>query len=197
MNDEAKIVPDQFFFRRRVSVSGKMKVVLFFLRRKRLWKGVFLSDRAGKKDNFSDILLCKKEIKNGFETYFQREVFFQSMLKFPYINPITYAEFGNNYIIYTQAQPFGSLFEISQLDIYSPLFFTDLMGIIYKISLTIQYYFERDIIHRDIKPHNIFISDDLEPLLSDFGIARSTDSHNTKTINTGTANFKSPLVSSG
>ena len=142
----------------------------------------------------SEKIVCLKTIGKEYPTYFHREVFFQSALKFPYVNPIDFVDFEKNKI-YTYAQPFGSLYEVTMLGVLSPLFFTDLMGIMYKVGLTIQYYFHRDLIHRDIKPHNIFISDDLEPLLSDFGIARSFDTTNKITPNTGTEYYKSPLVS--
>ena len=142
--------------------------------------------------NISSVL---KTIDEKYEKYFYNEVFYQSILYFPYINTIYNVDFGTK-SIKTKTQPLGSLDLMILMKESSPLQYSHLMKIMYKIGLAIEYYFSHDIAHRDIKPHNIFISDDLEPYLSDFGITREIPERKEYpcTQNTGTNSFKSPLV---
>lgn len=67
-----------------------------------------------------------------------------------------------------------------------------------QVAAALQYAHKHNIIHRDVKPHNIFITDDGEVKVTDFGIARSGSSTLTQTGSVlGTAHYLSPEQAQG
>ena len=70
----------------------------------------------------------------------------------------------------------------------------------HKLALALQHCHEQNILHRDIKPANIFIRQDGEPILIDFGLAKSQLMNTVKTktgVVLGTPAFIAPEVLSG
>ena len=64
-----------------------------------------------------------------------------------------------------------------------------------KVARAVDYAHSRGVLHRDIKPGNILLSDRGEPLVSDFGLAKLLDGNNdlTRSLTTfGTAGFIAP-----
>ncbi len=53
--------------------------------------------------------------------------------------------------------------------------FEDIASIIWRATDALDHAHQHGVIHRDIKPGNIFLDDKLRPVLVDFGIARSPD----------------------
>lgn len=53
--------------------------------------------------------------------------------------------------------------------------FEDIASIIWRVADALDHAHQNGVIHRDIKPGNIFVDDKLRPVLVDFGIARSPD----------------------
>lgn len=51
----------------------------------------------------------------------------------------------------------------------------EILTLMTKVCIAVQYAHQRGIVHRDIKPSNILISDDGEPHLLDFGLAKVND----------------------
>jgi serine/threonine protein kinase len=69
-----------------------------------------------------------------------------------------------------------------------------------KVAHGVEYAHSRGVLHRDIKPGNILLSDGGEPLVSDFGLAKLLDGNNdlTRSLTTfGTAGFIAPEQANG
>lgn len=64
--------------------------------------------------------------------------------------------------------------ELSQMLDEGHIFpFDDVATIVWKLSDALDYAHRQEVIHRDVKPANIFLVDDHQPKLVDFGIARA------------------------
>jgi serine/threonine protein kinase len=64
-----------------------------------------------------------------------------------------------------------------------------------KVAHAVEYAHSRGVLHRDLKPGNILLNDQGEPLVSDFGLAKLLDGNNdlTRSLTTfGTAGFIAP-----
>src|SRR5881227_1502632 len=69
-----------------------------------------------------------------------------------------------------------------------------------KVARAVEYAHSRGVLHRDIKPGNILLNDQGEPLVSDFGLAKLLDGNNdlTRSLTTfGTAGFIAPERADG
>lgn len=91
-----------------------------------------------------------------------------------------------------QGEPFGHWFA-SRL-------YPEVLPIYLKIVKAIAYAHEKTIIHRDIKPDNIFINTEQEPKLLDFGLAKSKGQNKNLTQSNailGTPNYLSPEQAQG
>jgi len=65
-----------------------------------------------------------------------------------------------------------------------------------QIAYGMAYLHRHDIVHRDLKSHNVLLSGDMEPLLCDFGLAR-TMKKTTKASSVGTYEWMAPEVAFG
>jgi serine/threonine protein kinase len=68
---------------------------------------------------------------------------------------------------------------------------TEVIKIIFKVCLGLDYAHRQGIIHRDIKPSNILLAKNMSPKISDFGIARITEQDTALGI-FGTPSYMSP-----
>lgn len=82
----------------------------------------------------------------------------------------------------------GSLRE--KLDRTGPLTVTEVLDVSRKIGSALAFAHSKGVIHRDIKPHNILLTETGEPKLADFGLARSAGDH---TLSSSHAGGGSPL----
>lgn len=67
-----------------------------------------------------------------------------------------------------------------------------IQSIVYQLSDAIHSLHSKQVIHRDIKPDNIFVDDKFRVCLGDFGLARSISKELTDAI--GTKGYKAPEV---
>ena len=142
------------------------------------------------------IVYAIKRLTN--KKYLARETIINVYSEHPYINQFhSYDNSIENGIstgkVGTFAQPFGSLAELMNLGYACPVMYTDLMKIMVKMTIAIEYLHNRSIIHRDIKPDNFFINANLEPFLGDLGLARD-EKVNASLTKAGTWCFIAPEV---
>lgn len=66
--------------------------------------------------------------------------------------------------------------------------------IFYGIAQAMKYLHKNNVVHRDIKPQNVLISEDLEPLITDFGLSKEESGFIQSRVETGTPNYMAPEV---
>jgi serine/threonine-protein kinase len=104
---------------------------------------------------------------------FRRETAAMAQLRHPHIVPIFRQ--GEH-----QGQPYFtmSLIEGGSLKEHLPQFQAGprlAVGLMVKVARAVHYLHEHNILHRDLKPHNILLGKDGEPYVSDFGLAKFLD----------------------
>jgi hypothetical protein len=77
--------------------------------------------------------------------------------------------------IITEFMPNGSLDELLKRPDYAKLSATVKVKIVVGVVLAMRYIHSRKLVHRDLKPRNILLDENLEPRVADFGSARSLD----------------------
>ncbi len=81
--------------------------------------------------------------------------------------------------------------------INNPLSWKDAFKLLIPIAEALDYAHEKGVIHRDVKPSNILITESGQPMLSDFGIAKVFDFEETRDLTTtlmgiGTVEYMAP-----
>jgi serine/threonine protein kinase/Tfp pilus assembly protein PilF len=90
--------------------------------------------------------------------------------------------------------------QLDQVTKREPMSIRHATELIAKVARTVDYAHEHGILHRDIKPGNILVDAKREPLLTDFGLARLTESESTVTRTNevmGTPSYMAPEQAMG
>ncbi|MFZ0545367.1 MAG: serine/threonine-protein kinase [Candidatus Promineifilaceae bacterium] len=128
----------------------------------------------------------------SFIARFQREAFTIAQLEHPAILPVyDYGEADNITYIVMRYVDTGSL--ASRLKL-GPLSYAEIKRLIRQVSEGLSYAHRQGVIHRDLKPDNIFLDSEGNALLGDFGIAHITEGTQELTGNAviGTPSYMSP-----
>ena len=133
-----------------------------------------------------------------FRRRFEHEARAVAQLSHPNIVPVY--DFGEN-------EEFGVLFIVMELVTGGCLssmkgmilLAGEIVPTIVQIARALDYAHQRGIVHRDVKPGNILISDDGRPMLTDFGLVRmeAVSLHTETGITVGTPTYMSPEQAMG
>ncbi len=127
------------------------------------------------------------------EQRFLREARQVARLNHPNIVPVF--EIGQCEGAYYIVSEFIDGLTLSELINHQPLGFRESADMLAKISDAVQYAHDHKVVHRDLKPGNILLNRELEPFVTDFGLARTDDGEFTITLQgqvIGTPSYMSP-----
>jgi len=138
-----------------------------------------------------------QEKEENFLPRFLREAYGLSRLNHP--NIVKLIDFGNQRNIYYIVTDFIKGKSLGQVIKESPVAEESAVAIALEISKAFTYMNEFGIVHRDIKPDNILISDDGDVILVDFGLAKEEhqDTLSLKDEMFGTPQFLAPEYING
>ena len=115
--------------------------------------------------------------QNGNEDYYQRLFFNEAqtagLLKHPNITSIYDAgsDRGLYYIVMEYVHGGDTLERYTGID--HLLNISEITAILYQCAMALDYAHKRGVVHRDIKPRNILLTQDREAKITDFGVAVS------------------------
>lgn len=110
---------------------------------------------------------------------FEREAKALAKLSHPNIVKVyDYGEHEGSPYLVMEYLPGGTLKKI----LGKPVLWRDAVRLILPVVRGVAYAHQRGILHRDIKPANVLITDDGEPMLSDFGIAKLFEGEQTTAL---------------
>ena len=114
---------------------------------------------------------------------FEREAKSLAKLTHPNIVPIIdYGEYEGSPYLVMKYLPGGTL----KQRLGTPMPYQEAARILAPIARALEYAHQHDIIHRDVKPSNILITESGQPMLSDFGVAKILEADETMDL-TGTS----------
>ncbi len=128
-----------------------------------------------------------------FVERFRREARLAASLRHP--NIVTVIEVGEQdgrYYLVMDDLPGGTLQNV--LEPGKPLAISRVVELLQPLAEALDYAHVRHVVHRDIKPTNILFSSDGEPVITDFGLVKSTAQDGLTTTGTvmGTADYMAP-----
>ncbi len=143
------------------------------------------------------ILYSRYAAEAGFVARFRREAQAAANLNHPNIvNIYDWGSEDSTYYIVMEFITGRTLKDI--IAEQAPMDEPTIINIGRQVAAALSHAHSHNLIHRDIKPHNIIITEDGKVKVTDFGIARSTTSTMTQTGSIlGTANYLSPEQAQG
>jgi serine/threonine protein kinase len=129
---------------------------------------------------------------------FEREAKPLAKLAHPNILQVhDYGEHGGSPYLVMAYIPGGTL----KLKVGKPMRYTEAAKLLIPIARALEYAHQRNIVHRDVKPANILLTETSEPMLSDFGIAKILETDEATLtgsgVGIGTPEYMSPEQSMG
>ncbi len=133
----------------------------------------------------------------SFAQRFLREARLVAQLSHQHIVPVyDVGQVGNSHYIAMEYLPGGDL----KTRLRNGLAIYDALEMLKEVAAGLDYAGRKKLVHRDIKPENILFREDGSAVISDFGIARQTDSKTNMTMTgavVGTPHYMSPEQAEG
>lgn len=132
-----------------------------------------------------------------FRSRFEREIKMIASLEHPSIVPVyDVGDMDGQPYFVMRFMPGGSL---SNLIEQGPISIQDTARIVEKVAQGLSYAHRKGVIHRDLKPDNVLFDDNGDPFISDFGVAKLTESTSSLTGSgvIGTPAYMSPEQAQG
>ncbi len=139
------------------------------------------------------ILHSQLTVSPEFIERFRREALLASSLRHPHIITVTdLDEQGGQYFLVMDYLPGGSLEKL--LVEGKPLSLNKAVDLLAPLASALDFAHSKNIIHRDIKPSNVMFTTDGQPVLTDFGLVKSTIEPSSTTTGAvmGTAEYMAP-----
>ncbi|MFP4345500.1 MAG: protein kinase domain-containing protein [Anaerolineales bacterium] len=135
----------------------------------------------------------------GFVTRFQREARIVATLRHPNIVQVYDFDHNEEYDIYYMVMEFIDGPTLKEIMAEAPFAPSKVGDIGAAVADALGYAHRRDMVHRDIKPANIMFTEDGEPVLTDFGIARmmSLSGLTASGAMVGTPAYMAPEIATG
>lgn len=120
------------------------------------------------------VKILKKDLEGGEEFLQRFNVEAQSAARITHPNIVSIFDIGEeNGMHYIVMEYVDGITLKKYINEKGKLDYKEALNIAYQICDALEAAHEKNIVHRDIKPHNILITDDNEVKVADFGIARS------------------------
>ncbi len=147
------------------------------------------------------VLFPELSVDRSFVERFRREAQAAANLSHPNIVPVfDWGEDAGTYFIvmeYVDGRPLSSILKTAQPNTMTPERTADIGA---HVAAALGYAHKHHVIHRDVKPGNILITDDGQVKVTDFGIARAINTEESLTQTgavMGTATYFSPEQAEG
>ena len=147
------------------------------------------------------VLFPELSVDRSFVERFKREAQAAANLSHPNIVPVfDWGEDSGTYFIvmeYIDGRPLSSILKTNQPNTMTPERTADIGA---HVAAALGYAHKHQVIHRDVKPGNILITDDGQVKVTDFGIARAINTEESLTQTgavMGTATYFSPEQAEG
>lgn len=169
---------------------------------RKLGEGAFGEVYLVKKDLRYSVLkqINLAELERRKQEYAHQEIKLLKSLTHPYIVSYLGGGFKGKYLyIEMEYCSGGDLYTriCDQKDKKIPFEETLLVNWSLRLSLALKYVHSRNILHRDLKPHNIFLTDNGVIKLGDFGLAKALEDSSAATTYLGSPAYMSPELLQG